>query len=111
MRSKTEEDVGPEKEIPMYCCLEFSFAVYYKFITIDMERNSIKIDLKLSLSKPEKNGIMDRLSKEPLGPCSITPDYIEIMFCPWCGLYLNNAVDFDKGARIGQYSSKEGWER
>jgi hypothetical protein len=46
MRSKTEEDVEPEKEIPMYCCLEFSFAVYYKFITIGMDRNSINLGLK-----------------------------------------------------------------
>jgi hypothetical protein len=77
----------------MFCCLEFSFAVYYKFITIDMDRNSIKIDLKSALSKREKNGIVDRLLEEPLDPCSINPDYIEIMFCPWCGLHLNHAVD------------------
>jgi hypothetical protein len=48
--------------------------------------------------------------KEPLDPCSITPDYLEIMYCPWCGLHLNHAVDFDKSDHIGQYSSKEGWE-
>jgi hypothetical protein len=115
MMSEIEEEPGleAEKEIPMYCCLEFSFAVYYKFITIDMDRNSIKIDLKstLTLSEPNKQGIVDRLRKEPLGPCDINPDYLEIMFCPWCGLHKNNAVDFDKGARIGEYSSKEGWER
>jgi hypothetical protein len=115
MMSEIEEESGPEaeKEIPMYCCLEFSFAVYYKFITIDMDRNSIKIDLKstLTLSEPDKQRIMDRLRKEPLGPCDINPDYLEIMFCPWCGLHKNNAIDFDKGARIGEYSSKEGWER
>jgi hypothetical protein len=44
MMSKTEEE--QEKEIPMYCCLEFSFAVHYKFVTIDMERNTITINLK-----------------------------------------------------------------
>ena len=115
MMSEIEEESGPEaeKEIPGYCCLEFSFAVYYKFITIDMDRNSIKIDLKstLTLSEPDKQRIKDRLRKEPLGPCDINPDYLEIMVCPWCGLHMNNAVDFDKGARIGEYSSKESWER
>jgi hypothetical protein len=115
MMSKSEEETGPENEIPMYCCLEFSFAVYYKFITIDMERNSIKIDLKsaLSSSEAEKKGITDGLHKyrESLGPCSITPDYLEIMYCPWCGLHLNHVVDFDKSDHLGQYSSKEGWER
>jgi hypothetical protein len=100
MMSKTEEE---QKEIPMYCCLEFSFAVHYKFITIDMDRNTITINLKSPL--------MDRLRKEPLGPCSITPDYVEIMYCPWCGLHLNHAVDFDKSDHLGQYSSKERWER
>jgi hypothetical protein len=115
MMSEIEEESGPdpEKKIPMYCCLEFSFAVYYKLITIDMDRNSIKIDLKstLTLSEADKQGIMDRLRRELLGPCDINPDYLEIMFCPWCGLHMNNAVDFDKGARIGEYSSKEGWEK
>jgi hypothetical protein len=109
--SETEKEQEEIKEIPMYCCLEFSFAVHYKFITIDMERNTITINLKSALSKPEKNEIMNRLRKEPLDPCSITPDYLEIMYCPWCGLHLNNAVDFDKSDHLGQYSSKEGWER
>jgi hypothetical protein len=114
MMSEIKEESGQDaEEIPMYCCLEFSFAVYYKFITIDMDRNRIKIDLKstLTLSEPDKQGIINRLCIEPLGPCDINPDYLEIMFCPWCGLHMNNAVDFDKGARIGEYSSKEDWER
>ena len=72
MMSEIEEEPGPENEIPMYCCLEFSFAVYYKFITIDIDRNSIKIDLKstLTLSELDKQAIIDRLRTEPLGSLS-----------------------------------------
>jgi hypothetical protein len=30
----------------MYCCLTFSYAVKYGFITIDYERNSVEIPLR-----------------------------------------------------------------
>lgn len=49
--------------------------------------------------------------KEHLDTYSITQDYLEITYCPWCGLHLNNAVDFDKSDHLGQYSSKEGLEK
>jgi hypothetical protein len=83
-----------------------------------MDRNTITIDLKtsLSLSEADKNGITERLRKPEvhshMGPAYIYPDYLEIVYCPWCGLHLNQVVDFEKGcAKIGQYSSKENWER
>ena len=40
----------------------------------------------------------------------IEADYLYFIHCPWC-IDLNHAIDFDKCSKIGQYSSKEGWER
>ena len=69
MIGETEEpESEPEKEIPMYCCLLISYAVYYKFITIDMDRNSVDIRLHLgsTLSEDVKKAIDNKLCKEHL---------------------------------------------
>jgi hypothetical protein len=47
------------KEIPMYCCLPFSYAVHYGIIKIDMERIEVKLSLKSSLSEGERKEISD----------------------------------------------------
>jgi len=51
------------EEIPMYCCLTFSYAVYYGFITIDTERIEVEISLKSALSENEKEEIGDNCIK------------------------------------------------
>jgi hypothetical protein len=51
------EDVQEEEEIPMYCCLPFSYVVHYGIIKIDYDRNEVSISLKSSLSEGEKMGI------------------------------------------------------
>ena len=38
--------ISENEELPMYCCLTFSYAVKYGFITIDYERNSVEIPLR-----------------------------------------------------------------
>jgi hypothetical protein len=44
-----------DEEIPMYCCLTFSYAVKYGFITIDYDHNSIEIPLR-NLTDDKKTG-------------------------------------------------------
>ena len=106
---------GKDEEIPMYCCLTFFYAVKYGFITIDYERNSVEIPLRnLTDDKNKKQEIILKLkkAKERVLNSHIDPDYLYPVHCPWCGLHLNYAVDFEKGwSKEGQYSSKEGWER
>lgn len=99
-----------EEEIPMYCCLFFSYAVYYKFITIDRKRILVEIKLKSPLSDDDaKKEIRARLKEKHL--TNIDPDYFLIIHCPWCGTHVSHVIDFDRVGRPGQYSSKEGWER
>jgi hypothetical protein len=100
------------EEIPMYCCLPFSYAVKYGFITIDYDRNSVEIPITVRsslLSDNENKQLLDKLYKEQIS--HIERDFLYPVHCPWCGVHLNLAIDFDKCAKIGQYSSKEGWER
>ena len=52
---------------------------------------------------------MDKLYKEQIS--HIERDFLYPVHCPWCGVHPNIAIDFDKCAKISQYSSKEGWER
>ncbi len=52
------------EEIPMYCCLAFSYAVHYGFITIDTERIEAEIRLQSSLSESEKKELKAKLVKE-----------------------------------------------
>ena len=56
------------EEIPMYCCLPFSYAVKYGFITIDYDRNSVEIPITVrsSLSDNENKQLMDKLYKEQI---------------------------------------------
>jgi hypothetical protein len=99
------------EEIEMYCCLPFSYAVKYGLIKIDYECNLIEIPLKTSLTEIEKKAAIDKLNKENISS-HVHPDYLAPAHCPWCGLHLNIAVDFEKGcSKPGQYSSKENWER
>lgn len=97
------------EEIQMYCCLTFSYAVKYGFITIDYERNSIEIPIRSSLSDIENKQLVEKLHKEHIS--YIERDFLYPVHCPWCGVHLNIAIDFDKCNKIGQYSSKENWER
>jgi hypothetical protein len=97
------------EEIQMYCCLPFSYAVKYGLIVIDYERNSVEIPIRSSLSDNENKQLIDKLYKEHIS--HIERDFLYPVHCPWCGIHLNHAVDFDKCNKIGQYSSKEGWER
>jgi hypothetical protein len=100
------------EEIPMYCCLTFSYAVKYGFITIDYERNSVEIPLRnLSDNKKQEITLKLKKQKERVLDTHIDPDYLYPVHCPWCGIHLKHVIDFDKCARDGQYSSKEGWER
>jgi hypothetical protein len=46
--------MSEEQEIPMYCCLCFSHAVHYEFITIDTEPIEVEIRLRSSLSDSKK---------------------------------------------------------
>jgi hypothetical protein len=80
----------PEKEIPMYCCLPFSYAVHYSLIKIDYERNDISMTMKSSLTEGEKEEIWQRLKRIKIS--YIDPDIIHIVHCPWCGLRINHAV-------------------
>ena len=100
------------EEIQMSARLPFSYAVKYGFITIDTERVEVKISLKSSLSESEKEKVWDELYNKA-NISNIHPDYFYIIHCPWCGLHLKHAVDFDMSRYVhaGQYSSKEGWER
>lgn len=104
----SESEIKGE-EIPMYCCLHFSYAVKYGLITIDYEHNSIETPLKSSLSESQKKEIWDKLVNENI--THIHPDYFYPVHCPWCGIHLKHVIDFDKCVKIGQYSSKEGWEK
>jgi hypothetical protein len=97
-----------EEEIQMYCCLTFSYAVKYGFITIDYEHNSVEIPLRI-LTDNKKQEITLKLQKERVS--HIDPDYLYPIHCPWCGIHLKHVIDFEKSGRDGQYSSKEGWER
>jgi hypothetical protein len=110
---ESESESEPEKEIPMYCCLLFSYAVYYKFITIGMDRISVDIRLHLgsTLSDDVKKAIDNKLCKYHL--THLEPDYLHIIHCPFCGLHLNHAIDFDKSdmSQPGRYSSKENWKK
>jgi hypothetical protein len=102
--------INENEEIPMYCCLPFSYAVKYGFITIDYERNSVEIPIRSSLSDNENKQLNEKLHKENIS--CIERDFLYLVHCPWCGLHLNIAVDFEKGCcKEGQYSSKAGWER
>jgi hypothetical protein len=101
--------MSTSEEIPMYCCLTFSYAVKYGFITIDYERNSVEIPLR-NLTENKKQEITLKLQKERINT-HIDPDYLYPIHCPWCGVHLNIAIDFDKSCKEGQYSSKENWER
>jgi hypothetical protein len=47
-----------EEEIPMYCCLTFSYAVNYGSIAIDTEWSQVE---QSSLSDSEKKEIRDKL--------------------------------------------------
>lgn len=100
------------EEIQMYCCLPFSYAVKYGLITINTERIEVEISLKSSLSEDEKKKIWDELYNKA-NISNIHPDYFYIIHCPWCGLHVKHAVDFDMSRYVhaGQYSSKENWER
>jgi hypothetical protein len=100
------------EEIPMYCCLTFSYAVKYGFITIDYERNLVEIPLRnLTDDKKQEISLKQQKYKERISQY-IDFDYLYPVHCPWCGLHLNIAIDFEKGCmREGQYSSKESWER
>jgi hypothetical protein len=100
------------EEFQMYCCLPFSYAVKYGLIKINTERVEVEISLKSSLSEGEKKEIWDELYNKA-NISNIHPDYFYIIHCPWCGLHLKHAVDFDmtRYVHAGQYSSKEGWER
>jgi hypothetical protein len=102
--------MSENEEIQMYCCLPFSYAVKYGFITIDYKHNSIEILLRTSLSDNERKEITDTPYKERI-ITHLEPDYLYPVHCPWCGLHLKHVIDFDKCARDGQYSSKENWER
>jgi hypothetical protein len=100
------------EEIEMYCCLPFSYAVKYGLIKINTERIEVEISLKSSRSESEKKEIWDNLyNKAHIS--NIHPDYFYIIHCPWCGLHLKHAIDFDMSRYVhaGQYSSKENWER
>jgi|SRR5918996_213671 hypothetical protein len=98
-----------DEDIPMYCCLPFSYAIKYALIKVDYEHNAIEISLKSSLSEGEKRELSNRLSKAHI--MHIHPDYFYIIHCPWCGVHMRHVIDFDKCVHAGQYSSKEGWER
>jgi hypothetical protein len=97
------------EEILMYCCLPFSYAVKYGLITIDYDHNSVEIPIRSSLSDNENKQLIDKLHKAHIS--HIERDFLYPVHCPWCGIHLNIAIDFDKCSKIGQYSSKEGWER
>jgi hypothetical protein len=51
------------EEIPMYCCLTFSYAVKYDFIKIDTHRVEVGIFLRSSLTNSDENEVWDKLSK------------------------------------------------
>jgi hypothetical protein len=102
--------INENEEIEMYCCLPFSHAVKYGLIKIDYERNSEDIPIRSTLSNNENKQLIDKLHKEHIS--HINRDFLYPVHCPWCGLHLNIAVDFEKGCcKEGQYSSKENWER
>lgn len=102
--------MSEQQEIPMYCCLIFSYAVKYGFITIDYERIEVEISLKSLLSESEKEEIWNELNNKA-HISNIHPDYFHIIHCPWCGTHVSTVIDFDKSIHAGQYSSKEGWKR
>jgi hypothetical protein len=52
------------EEIPMYCCLPFSYTVKYGLITIDYDRILIEIPIRSSLSDNENKELKDKLQKE-----------------------------------------------
>ena len=89
------------EEIPMYCCLPFSYAVKYGLIKIDYYRSTIEIPIKSSLSDNENKELTDKLYKEKYS--CIDRDYLCPIHCPFCGLHLNIAIDFEKCNKIGQY--------
>jgi hypothetical protein len=99
-----------DEEIPMYCCLVFSCAVHFGFISVDTGRIECLVQLKSSQSQSEKVEIETRL-REELHITNIHSDNFHLIYCPWCGTYLPNVIDYDKGHHAGQYSRKEGWER
>ena len=97
------------EEIQIYCCLHFSYAVKYGFITIDYDRNSVEIPIRSSLSDNENKQLIDKLQKKHIS--HIERDFLYPVHCPWCGIHLKHVIDFDKCARDGKYSSKENWEK
>ena len=97
------------EEIPMYCCLFFSYAVRYKFITTDRKRILVEIKLKSPLEDDANKEIRSRLWEKHL--TNIDLNYFLIIHCTWCGTHVSHVVDFDKVGRPGKYSSKEGWEK
>jgi hypothetical protein len=104
------EGKSESEEFQMYCCLPFSYAVKYGLITIDYDRNWIEIPIRSSLSDNENKELKDRLQKEHISSY-IERDFLYPLHCPWCGIHLKHVIDFDKCNKIGQYSSKENWER
>jgi hypothetical protein len=81
------------EEIQMYCCLPFSYAVKYGFITINTERIEVEITLKSSLSESEKEEIWDELYNKA-NISNIHPDYFYIIHCPWCGTHVSKTLTF-----------------
>jgi hypothetical protein len=63
-----------EEEIPMYCCLPFSYAVNYGSIAIDTEWSQVE---QSSLSDSEKKEIRDKLYEQHI--TNITADYFHII--------------------------------
>ena len=96
------------EEFQMYCCLSFSYAVKYGIITIDYDRSAVEIPIRSSLSENEDKELRDKLYREG---SPIDQDYLYPVHCPFCGLHLNIAIDFEKCNKIGQYSSKENWPK
>ena len=68
------------EEIPMYCCLAFSYAVHYGFITIDTERIIVEIRPQSLLSDSEKKELKTKLVKEH--NTNMDADHLEIINCP-----------------------------
>jgi hypothetical protein len=94
----------------MYCCLVFSYAVHYGFISIDTESIQCLVRLQSSKSQSEKAEIQTKLMKE-YQIFGMNSDYFHLIYCPFCGTYLPSVIDYDKGHHVGQYSSKESWEK
>ena len=62
---------------------------------------TLEIPLRnLTDDKKQKQEMTLKLQKERIS--HIGPDYLYPVHCPWCGLHLNIAIDFEKGfVKIG----------